>query len=101
MTTVTTEDIQKNLNDYLRKIAKGPIIVTRGGKPVAVLGAPDEETLYEWRLLNSPRFLAVLAEGRRQVEAGEVVSHEAFWKNLKARRALKRKTKKQKPAAAR
>jgi PHD/YefM family antitoxin component YafN of YafNO toxin-antitoxin module len=65
---------------------KEPFVVTRSGNPVAVLIPPDNDTLYELSLVNSPRFPASQAEGQRQIEAGECSTHEAFWKKRKAKR---------------
>jgi PHD/YefM family antitoxin component YafN of YafNO toxin-antitoxin module len=93
MTTATTADLQKNLVRYLRITKKEPVVVTQAGKPVALLIQPDDDILYEWKLVKSPRFLAILAEGQRQIEAGECSTHEEFWKRVKAETSRRQKGK--------
>ena len=101
MTTTTASDLQKNLNKYLRGIEKHPVVVTRGGKPVAVLIPRDEDTLYELSLANSPRFLEILAESQRQLEAGKHSTHEEFWRRVKDKNGRSFKGKRKKAAARR
>lgn len=47
-----------NLSGYLRKAAKGEVVITRLRKPAGVLiGFESEEEWFEYRLENDPRFL--------------------------------------------
>ena len=70
---------------------EGPVIITRNGKPAAVLLAPkDEEELERLVLAYSPRFQALLEKSRRSIKLGKGVSHQEFWKNVSARHSKKR-----------
>jgi prevent-host-death family protein len=81
-------DVKARLSGYLERVAsEGPVIITRNGKPVAVLLAPrDEEDLERLVLAHSPRFLALLEKSRASVEAGRGLTSSAFWKAVAERR---------------
>ena len=70
--------------------AEGPIVITRNGKPVAVLLAPtDEDDLARLLLARSPRFQALLGKSRRSIAAGKGLSRDEFWKSVGRRRKKK------------
>ena len=63
----------------------GPVIVTRNGKPVAVLLAvEDDDELERLVLSRSRRFRALLAAARRGIRAGKGLDHESFWREMEA-----------------
>jgi PHD/YefM family antitoxin component YafN of YafNO toxin-antitoxin module len=62
----------------------GPVIITRNGKAVAVILAPeDDDDLERLVLSRSPRFQALLKRSRESIGAGKGISHEEFWINVK------------------
>ena len=81
-------DVKARLSAYLEKCeTEGPVIITRNGKPVAVLLAPgDEENLERLILAHSPRFQALLNKSRQSIKAGRSLSHDEFWRAMKRRR---------------
>jgi prevent-host-death family protein len=85
-------DVKARLSAYLDQCeADGPIVITRNGKPVAVLLAPaDDDDLERLLLARSPRFQALLNRSRKSIDAGKDLSESAFWKAAKER-AKKRK----------
>ncbi len=80
-------DVKARLSAYLEQCAtEGPVVITRNGKPVAVLVAPlDEDDLERLVLARSPRFQALLNKSRRSIRAGRGLSRNAFWKAVRAR----------------
>ena len=63
----------------------GPVVVTRNGKPVAVLLAvTDEDELERLVLAHSPRFRAILDKSRRQIEETGGIPHDVFWREVEA-----------------
>ena len=67
----------------MKETEGGPIVVTRNGKPVAVLLAVhDDEKLDDLILAHSPRFQAILENSRRQIREGQTLSHDDFWAGL-------------------
>jgi prevent-host-death family protein len=93
-------DVKARLSAYLDQVeTEGPIIITRNGKPAAVLLAPtDDEDLERLILAHSPRFKAILDKSRESLKAGNVVAHDEFWQTAAKRQKAKRtssKTKKE------
>jgi prevent-host-death family protein len=81
-------EVKAKLSAYIAQCeAEGPIVVTRNGKAVVVMIAPeDNEDLERIIVGRSPRLRAVLAKSRRSLKAGKGLSHNAFWQAVRARR---------------
>ena len=76
-------DIKAHLSAYLKEAERGPIVVTKNGKPVAViLGVTDEEEIERLVLAYSPKFQAVLASGRKQIQTTGGIAHDDFWQEI-------------------
>ena len=87
MKIASVADIKARLSAYLRESEQGPVIVTRNGKAVAVLLAVrDDDELERLVLAHSPKFQALLAKSRRQIEETGGIPHEQFWREVKAER---------------
>ena len=70
---------------------KSPVVVTRNGKPVALLTAIlEDEDLDLLILAHDPRFLRLLDEARGRVRAGRYLTGKEFWQRLRRRRGRKR-----------
>ena len=73
-------DIKARFSAYLKESKEGPVIVTRNGKPVAVLiSVTDEEELERLILGYSPKFQEILQAGEKQIQEGQGIPHENFW----------------------
>lgn len=69
------------LKGYLKESENGPVVVTRNGKPVAVLLAIGYEDEIERLLLAySPKFQQLIKTAERQIQEGQGISHEDFWR---------------------
>jgi len=78
-------EMKAHLSAYLKESEKGPIVVTKNGKPVALLlGVTDEEEIERLVLAYSPKFQAVSARGRQQIQKTGGVAHEHFWQEMEA-----------------
>ena len=88
-------DVKARLSAYLDQAAsEGPIIITRNGKAVAVLIAPeDDDDLERLVLSRSPRFQALLARSRQSIQAGQGLKADDFWRTVKQRTAKHSKAK--------
>jgi prevent-host-death family protein len=83
MKTASIADIKARLGAYLKESQEGPVVVTRNGKPVAVLLAvTDDGELERLILAHSPKFQALLDKSRRQIEETGGIPHEQFWREL-------------------
>ena len=80
-------DVKARLSAYLDECsAEGPVVITRNGRPVAVLLAPQDDDDLE-RLLRrrSPRFQALLNQSRQSIAQGKGLSEKAFWDAVRKR----------------
>ena len=85
MKIASVADIKARLSAYLRETVKGPVVVTRNGKAVAVLLAvTDDDELERLVLAHSPKFQALLDKSRRQIEETGGIPHDVFWREVKA-----------------
>ena len=73
--------VKAQLSAYLERCKEeGPIAITRNGKVVAVLLAPeDDDDLESLFLARSPRFQALLDKSRESIRAGKGLSSGQFW----------------------
>jgi prevent-host-death family protein len=85
MKIASVADVKARLSAFLKESQKGPVVVTRNGKPVAVLLAvTDEDELERLVLAYSPKFQEILEKSRRQIEAGGGIPHDVFWREVEA-----------------
>ena len=87
MKIASVADVKARLSAYLEECeSKGPVVITRNGKPVAVLLSPaDDEDLEQLLLSRSPRFKAILSKSRKSIKAGRGLSRTEFWKAVRQR----------------
>ena len=99
MKVASLADVKAGFSAYVKQSVSGPVVVTRNGRPVAVLVAVRDEDDREHLLLaHSPRLRAVLDAGRREIRGGEGISHEMFWKGLSKPTAAVTKRPRKAPA---
>jgi prevent-host-death family protein len=87
-------DVKARLSAYLDECGSdGPVVITRNGKPVAVLLAPyDDEDLERLILSRSPRFQAILNRSRQSIKEGKGLSETAFWQAVRKRTQKTKRT---------
>jgi prevent-host-death family protein len=85
-------EVKDHLSAYIDASRKSPIVVTRNGKPVALLTPIlEDEDLDRLILAHDPRFLGALDEARARVRAGGYLTGNEFWQELRRRRRRKLK----------
>ena len=78
-------DIKARLSTYLKESEKGPVVITKNGKAVAVLlGVTDEDEIERLILAYSPKFQALLAQGRQQIQETGGIGHDEFWREVES-----------------
>lgn len=83
MKIASVADIKAHFSAYLRSAEHGPVVVTRGGKPVgALLAIDDEEELERLVLAYSPRLRTLLNAARQRIRAGAGIRHEDLWREV-------------------
>jgi len=76
-------DVKARFSAYLKASEEGPVIVTRNGKPVAVLLAVEDEAALEGLILAySPQFQRLLQAARRQLRKTGGIEHAEFWETV-------------------
>ena len=99
MKTASVAEIKSQFSAFLKASETAPVVVTRNGRPVAVIvGVQDADEIERLLLAYSPRLRAILEASRKQIREGDVLSHEEFWAEVEASRASKPRGRKQKPA---
>ncbi|HEY2148414.1 MAG TPA: type II toxin-antitoxin system Phd/YefM family antitoxin [Pirellulales bacterium] len=83
MKVVSVADVKAHFSAYVKESEKGPVVVTRNGKPVAALIAVgDGEDLERLMMAHSPRLQEILESARRRFRAGKGIPADRFWKDL-------------------
>lgn len=87
-------DVKARLSAYLEECgAEGPVIITRNGKPAAVLLVPfDEADLERLMLGRSPRFQKLLSRSRKSLREGKGLSESEFWGAVRRRTRTRNRT---------
>lgn len=78
-------EVKAQFSAYLKASVEGPVVVTRHGKPVAVLlSVEDEEELERLVLAYTPKFRMILDTAREQIRETGGIEHEEFWRDMEA-----------------
>jgi prevent-host-death family protein len=97
MRIASVAEIKSQFSSFLKAAETGPIVVTRNGRPVAVIvGVQDEDEIERLLMPYSPRLQAILEASRKQIREGDVLSHEDFWKQVEVSRSAKQRSGKRK-----
>ena len=56
MTIASVKDVKDNLSRYLKNAEKGDVVITKNGRPTAVLHHLGEDELEDYLLEHDPRF---------------------------------------------
>ena len=91
MKTASAAQIAAHFHDYLEASRRQPVLVTRNGKPVAVLVAVQDKAEAEQLAVGRLRSLrSIFAEAHEQIEKGGGIPHEQFWQQVEQSRRAKR-----------
>lgn len=81
MKIASIADVKAQLSSYVKESEEGPIIITRHGRPVAVLlPVMDEDELERLILAYTPRFRKLIEEAERRIAETGGIEHEDFWR---------------------
>ena len=93
MKTATAAKIAAQFNDYLEASRNQPVLITRNGKPVAVLMAVDDKAEAEQLALRGSRSLrSVFEVAHEQLQRGDGIPHDEFWRQVEQSRRANRPT---------
>lgn len=87
MKIASLAEVKSKLSAYLEEAeTSGPVVITRNGKAVAVLLAPDDDDDLEGLILSrSRRFRVLLAKSRESIKSGRGLTGREFWKTARDR----------------
>lgn len=78
--------VKAKLSGYIKASKAGPIVVTKNGKPVAVLlSMQDEDELERILMAYSPKLQRILQRAEEQIEAGQGIKHDEFWREFEGK----------------
>ncbi len=99
MKIASVADVKAQFSAFLKATAAGPVVVTKNGRPVAVIvGVQDDDEVEQLLLAYSPRLQAIVEASRKQIRDGDILTHDEFWAEVEASRTPKRRGKKGAPA---
>ncbi len=86
MKIASVADVKAHFSTFLKDSKKGPVVVTKNGRPAAVLlSVEDEDELDRLAMAYSPKLKKILALARQQIKEHSGISHAEFWKEVEAK----------------
>jgi prevent-host-death family protein len=82
MKLVSLTDAKARLSRYVKASKKEPIVLTRKGKPQAVIYGMDEDDLERLKMANSPQLQKILAAANRRIDKTGGIPHDQFWEEM-------------------
>ena len=84
MNIVSIADAKARLSAYIRESEEtGPVIITRNGRPAAVLlPVLDEEDLERLLLAYNPKFRQLIEAADNRIQESGGIPHEEFWETI-------------------
>jgi len=88
MRIASVADVKAKFSGYLKASEQGPVVVTKNGKPVAMLlSIKDEDEIERMMLAHSPKLQSILDLAEQQIREGKGIKHEDFWREIKSENA--------------
>jgi prevent-host-death family protein len=88
MKIASVADVKARFSSYVKDSEEGAVVITRNGKPVAVLlGVQDDDEVERLILSRSRKLRAILDAAHQRIRAGEGIAHDEFRKLVEAESA--------------
>jgi prevent-host-death family protein len=85
MKVATVAEVKADFGEYLKASKSAPVVVTRQGKPVAILLKAQNLGELERTLIgHSPQLQSILEAARKRFRAGHGIPHDEFWREVEA-----------------
>jgi prevent-host-death family protein len=83
MKIASIADVKANLSAYVKASEDELVVITKNGKPVAVLlPMEDDDELERLTIAYSKQFQTIIADARQEVHQGAGITHDGFWKEF-------------------
>ncbi len=80
MKIASVAEVKSQFSAILKASERGPIVVTRNGRPVAVIvGVQDDDEIERLLMAYSPHLRAIWDRSRQQFRDGHWLSEDQFW----------------------
>lgn len=80
MKIASVAEVKSRFSAFLKASEGGPVVVTRNGRPAAVIvGVQDEDEIERLLMAYSPHLRAILDRSRRQFRDGKWLNEDEFW----------------------
>ena len=80
-------EVKDRLSAYIDAARDSAIVVTRNGKPVALLTSIlEDDDLDSLLLAHDRKFIRLLEQARARVRSGRYLTSDQFWRELRNRR---------------
>ena len=100
MKIASVAEVKSQFSAFLKASEGGPVVVTRNGRPVAVIvGVQDEDEIERLLMAYSPHLRAILDRSRQQFREGKSLSEGEFWSQFEDSKPTKAAAKPKKKRA--
>jgi prevent-host-death family protein len=100
MKIASIADVKAKFSSYIKESEDEAVVVTRNGRPVAVLlGVQDDDEVERLILYRSRRLREILEKSKRQIREGDWLGHDEFWQQVEAADAGARRPEAPRPKA--
>ncbi len=84
MKIVSIADAKARLSAYIKESEeKGPVIITKHGRPaVVLLPVLDEDDIEQLLLAYNPKFRQLIEAAEQRIEKTDGISHDEFWQSV-------------------
>jgi prevent-host-death family protein len=83
MKIASVAEVKSQFSAFLKATEGGPVVVTRNGRPVAVIvGVQDEDEIERLLMAYSPHLRTILERSRQQYREGQWLGEEEFWSQV-------------------
>src|SRR6516165_10718246 len=90
MKIASVAEIKSQFSSFLKASEAGPVVVTRNGRPVAVIvGVQDEDETERLLMAYSPHLRAILEKSRQQFRQGQWLGEQEFWSQFEQSGSVK------------
>jgi len=86
MRWTTVKEAKNNLSEILHYVEKDDVVITRNGKPTAIIHHVDEDDLMDYLVEHSPRFIRELEKSWEEYQEEGGITLRAYARKLKKRR---------------
>ena len=83
MTIASLAEVKAKFSAFVEACKTSPVVVTKNGKPAAVLvSVTNDDELESILLACSPRFQKLLERSNRQIDRTGGIPHDEFWRQV-------------------